>query len=61
MQQLCQFKVGWNEKIPDNLKKNWVKQNKLSKLEIIKQSRCYKPDLHISCSSTNLELSIVLC
>ena len=33
LQKLCQLKVGWDEKIPDNLKKDWVCwRNKLPKL-----------------------------
>ena len=40
LQKLCQLKVGWDEKIRDNLKKDWVCwRNKLPKLETI-----YKPD-----------------
>ena len=45
LQKLCQLKVDWDEKIPDNLKKEWVCwRNKLPKLENIKVNRCYKPD-----------------
>ena len=45
LQKLCQLKVCWDEKIPDNLKKDWVCwRNKLPKLEKIKVNRCYKPD-----------------
>ena len=45
MQKLCQLKLGWDEKIPNNLKKDWVLwRNKLPKLENINVNRCYKPD-----------------
>ena len=41
LQKLCQLKVGWDEKIPDNRKKDWVCwRNKLPKLENIKVNRC---------------------
>ena len=44
LQKLCQLKVGRDEKIPDNLKKDWVCwRNKLPKLENVKVNRCYKP------------------
>lgn len=44
MQNLCQLKVGWDEKILEN-QQNWVCwQNKLPKLENIKASRHYKQD-----------------
>ena len=45
LQKLCQLQVGWDDKIPDNLKKDWVCwRNKLPKLENIKVNRCYKPN-----------------
>ena len=44
LQKLRQLKVGWDVKITDNLKKDWVLwRNKLPKLEN-NVSRCYKPD-----------------
>ena len=49
LKKFCQLKVGWDKKIPENVKNDWVCwQNKLPKLENIRVNRCYKPDNFIN-------------
>ena len=45
LQKLCQFQVGWDEKVLDNLQNEYIHwQSKLPGLENIKVNRCYKPE-----------------
>ena len=44
IQQLCKENLGWDETIPDNIQKQWIKwEIQLKELEVLSVDRCFKP------------------